>query len=187
MGVRVDLRYRHWLALLLIAVAFVSRGYSQSGFNVLTRNYDNQRTGANTTETVLSTSNVNSSQFGKLFMLPVDDQVYAGVLYMSGLQIAGGTHNVVFVATNNNTVYAFDADTLGPPLWVRNFNGTGQPLMNTEVGGQGCNDYRGNIGIVGTPVIDSSSSGTMYFVTRTLENGSTVQRLRAINVVNGND
>ena len=140
MSSRMDLRNRHWLRLLVIAAAVASRGYAQSGFNVLTRNYDNQRTGANTSETVLNASNVNSSQFGKLFMLPLDDQVYAGVLYVSDLQIAGGTHNVIYVATNNNTVYAFDADTFGPPLWARNFNGTGRPLTNGDVG-QNCSPY----------------------------------------------
>src|SRR6185436_14419512 len=72
---------------------------------LLTRNYDNQRTGANLAETVLNPSNVNAAQFGKLFQLPVDDQVYASVLFSSGVSIAGGTHDVVYVATLNNTVY----------------------------------------------------------------------------------
>src|SRR5262245_17875734 len=93
-------------------------------FNALTRNYNNRRTGANLAETVLDATNVNASQFGKLFQLQVDDQVYAGILYASGVAIAGGTHNVVYVATVKNTVYAFDAETLGAPLWQRNFNGS---------------------------------------------------------------
>jgi F5/8 type C domain-containing protein len=161
---------------------------AQGTFNVFTRNYNNQRTGANLSESTLNTSNVNSSQFGKLFSLMVDDQVYAGVLYVSSLQIAGGTHNVIYVATVNNTVYAFDADTLGPPLWSRNFNGIGQPSNNSEVG-QNCGNYNnflGNIGIVGTPVIDGSSL-TIYFVTRTVENEGTVQRLRALDITTGFD
>src|SRR5439155_21760315 len=98
-----------------------------SSFNVLTRNYNNQRTGANLSETVLTTSNVNSGSFGKLFRLSVDDQVVAGVLYASGVSIAGGTHNVVYVATVNNTVYAFDADGGGAPLWQANFNNGFRP------------------------------------------------------------
>jgi len=158
------------------------------GTNVLTRNYNNQRTGANLSETALNVSNVNSGQFGKLFLLPVDDQIYAGILYVSALQISGGTHNVIFVATGNNSVYAFDADSLGAPLWSRNFNGGGQPVTNAEVGGN-CNpynDYRGNIGIVGTPVIDGAAQ-TMYFVTRTVLNGTTVQSLHALNITNGAD
>ena len=174
----------------LVLAAFVFGHYparAQGTFNVLTRSYNNQRTGANLSETALNALNVNSSQFGKLFMLPVDDQVYAGILYVSALQIGGGTHNVIFVATTNNTVYAFDADTPGLPLWSRNFNGSGHPSAWTDVA-LGCGDinFTGNIGIVGTPVIDGSS-GTMYFVTRTVESGTTVQRLRAIDITTGQD
>lgn len=168
----------------------------QGAFNVLTRNYNNQRTGANLSEAILNTSNVNPSQFGKLYMLPVDDQVYAGILYVSNVAIAGRTHNVIYVATVNNTVYAFDADTLSSPLWVKNFNGSGRPTRNSEVG-QACGTYRdytgngnlgssANIGIVGTPVIDGASK-TMYFVGRTVENTATVQRLHAIDITNGNE
>src|SRR6266508_1549980 len=140
-------------------------------FNVLTRNYDNLRSGANLAETTLNTTNVNSSQFGRLFKLSVDDQVYAGLLYASGVSIAGGTHNVVYVATGNNTIYAFDADSGGSPLWQRNFNGGGVAVFHTQVGfvDPWCNpynDFSGTIGIVGTPVIEGTA-GTMYFVTRT--------------------
>src|SRR5262249_32371744 len=151
-------------------------------------NYNNQRTGANLSETVLNTSNVNPSQFGKLFQVQVDDQIYAGILYAAGLSIGGSTRNVIFVATVNNTVYAFDADTAGDPLWQQKLNGTGRPTRNTDVG-QACGTYRdfsGNIGIVGTPVIDGSTS-IMYFVTRTIESSSTVQRLRAIDIRTGAD
>ncbi len=162
--------------------------HAQTAISVTTRNYNNQRTGANLSETVLNTSNVTAGQFGKLFELPVDDQVYAGVLYVAGLQIGGTTHNVIYVATTNNSVYAFDADTLGPPLWSRNFNDGGQPSTNAELG-QACGtytDFRGNIGIVGTPVIDPNS-GTMYFVTRAVLNGNTIQMLRAISITTGLD
>src|SRR5690348_4892287 len=70
-------------------------------------------TGSNQNETILTPSNVNASQFGKLVSYPVDGQVYAQPLYMPGLTINGTTHNVVFVATENNTLYAFDADQVG--------------------------------------------------------------------------
>lgn len=183
----------HAAAIALCALmAFVyacPQAGAQSSVSVLTRSYNNQRTGANIAETILNQSNVNTSQFGKLFALAVDDQVYAGVLYVSSAQIAGGIHNVLYVATVNNSVYAFDADTLGPPLWQKNFNGTGRPTSNTDFAAAcpgGYFDFRGNIGIVGTPVIDGSS-GTMYFVTRTVESAGTVQRLRAIDITTGND
>jgi F5/8 type C domain len=180
---------RIWATAFLPVFMLTAFTMAQSqGVNVSTRNYNNQRTGANLSETVLNTSNVNSSQFGKLFQTQVDDQVYAGLLYSAGLSIGGATHNVLYVATVNNTVYAFDADTAGPPLWQRNFNGAGRPTRNTEVG-SACGTYRdfsGNIGIVGTPVIDESTD-IMYFVTRTVEGTSTVQRLRAIDTRTGGD
>jgi hypothetical protein len=155
--------------------------------NVLTNRYDNQRTGANLLETVLTTSNV-PGQLGELFTLPVDDQIYAQPLYASQLAIAGGTHDVLFVATMNNSVYAFDADVAGPPLWQASFNGSGVPVRATQVG-QACGTYRdvsGNIGIVGTPVIDPDA-GTMYVVARTFESGLFVQRLHAIDITTGAD
>lgn len=176
-----------WTAAVILFI-FTFAPASLAQVNVLTRNYNNQRTGADLSETVLNASNVNPSTFGKLFMLPVDDQVYAGLLYVSRLAIAGGTHNVLYVATVNNTVYAFNADKLGPPLWQRNFNGNGRPTRNTEVG-QACGAYKdfiGNIGIIGTPVIDENTK-TMYLVTRTVEGAATVQRLHAIDITTGAD
>jgi len=158
--------------------------------SVLTQHNNNQRTGANLNETTLNTSNVNVNQFGLLFKLAVDDQVYASPLYVAGLNLGGVAHNVVYVATVNNSVYAFDADRGGTALWSRNFNNGGRPTNHTEVGiGGFCTtytDFTGNIGIVGTPVIDPSTN-TMYFVARTVEGGNTVQRLRAIDITTGND
>ena len=84
--------------------------------NVYTRSYDNGRSGANLQETILTPANVNSTSFGKLFTFHTDGEIYAQPLYVSKLAIAGGTHNVVFVATMLNTIYALDADT-GAQLW----------------------------------------------------------------------
>jgi FKBP-type peptidyl-prolyl cis-trans isomerase/outer membrane protein assembly factor BamB len=169
------------------AIVLASPLVAQTKFGVFTRNYNNQRSGANTSEKVLNTSNVNARQFGKVFQLPVDDQVYAGLLYAPDVLVRGRKHNLVYVATVNNTVYAFDADAPGPPLWYRNFNGTGRPTDHREVG-QACrnyNDFIGNIGIVGTPVI--APGGTMYFVTRTVEGGNTFQRLHAVDIATGRE
>ena len=181
-----------WVAgafALSLSVCVCQQASAQGNFNVFTRAYNSQRTGANLSEIVLTQANVNSGSFGKLFSLAVDDQVYAGILYVSSLQIAGGIHNVIYVATVNNSIYAFDADTLGVPLWQKNFNGTGRPTNNSDFGVAcpgGYFDFRGNIGIVGTPVIDGVA-GTMYFVTRTVESAGTVQRLHAIDITTGND
>src|SRR6478609_8841631 len=157
-------------------------------FNILTRNIDSGRTGANLVETALNTSNVNTSTFGKVFELPVDDQVFAGLLYASNVTIDGASHNVVYVATVNNSVYAFDADT-GGTLWQKNFNNGAPPVNHNQVG-EACGaytDFSGNIGIVGTPVIDGTSL-TMYFVTRNFENSAMfVQRIHAIDISTGNE
>ena len=85
--------------------------------SVLTQHNDNARTGQNTSETILNTSNVNVNQFGKLFAMPSDGQVYAQPLYVPGVTINGGVHNVVILATENDSVYAYDADSSGAPLW----------------------------------------------------------------------
>ena len=85
--------------------------------SVLTQHNDNARTGQNTSETILNTSNVNTSKFGKLFSMPADGQVYAQPLYVPGVTINGGVHNVVILATENDSVYAYDADSSGAPLW----------------------------------------------------------------------
>ncbi len=84
---------------------------------MLTQHNDNARTGQNTSETILNTTNVNTDQFGKLFAMPADGQVYAQPLYVPGVTINGGVHNVVIIATENDSVYAYDADSSGAPLW----------------------------------------------------------------------
>ena len=89
---------------------------------VLTYHNDNARTGQNLQESVLTPANVNAVQFGKLFSLPVDGYIYAQPLYMADLNIGGQLHNVAFVATEHDSVYAFDADNPGAaPLWHTSF------------------------------------------------------------------
>ena len=157
--------------------------------SVLTQHNDNTRAGWNDNETALTTSNVNVQQFGKLFTLTVDGQVYAQPLVVGHVTIGGGDHNVVYVATVNNTVYAFDGDN-GRRYWQKGFTAPGmRPPRNTDMTGAcggSYQDFSGNIGIVGTPVIDSTS-GTMYFVTRSTNGSAYVQHLHAVNIVDGSE
>jgi len=114
--------------------------------SVLTYHNDNGRTGQNLDETVLTPSNVNSTTFGKKFAQPVDSYVYAQPLLVPGLTIGGATHDVVFVATENNSVYAFDGNASVPALWHIN---VGTSLSCSDL--QDCGDLVPGAGITGTP------------------------------------
>lgn len=146
---------------------------------VLTYHNDDARDGANLNETTLNLANVNSSQFGKLAALPVDGQVYAQPLYLPNLNIGGVQHNVVFVATENDTVYAFDADGGSQsPLW--------QDHLATALQNHDQEGISPLLGITSTPVIDPTT-GTIYVLTDGLENGHKKYRLHALDVTTGNE
>jgi hypothetical protein len=152
--------------------------------SVLTQHNDLERTGANLKETVLTPSNVNAKQFGMLFKRVVDDQVYSQPLVVPNVKIGGGTHDVVYVTTVNNSVYAFDANDAGAsdPIWHVNF---GTPA-NVDDGKFGCTDINGKMGIIGTPVIDAGG-GTLYVVALTRIKDAFVQRLHALDLSTGAD
>jgi hypothetical protein len=181
------------LALLLLATCTEGptnpSTTNPQSVSVLTQHNDNTRAGWNDNETALTTSNVNVQQFGKVFTLTVDDQVYAQPLVVGHLLIAGGTHNVVYVATVNNTVYAFDGDN-GRLYWRNNFTRSGwRAPKNTDMTGAcggSYTNFSGNIGIVGTPVIDAAS-GTMYFVARSTNGLTYAQYLHAVDIVDGQE
>lgn len=150
---------------------------------------DDGRTGQNLNEIVLNTGNVNVNQFGKLFSLPVDGQIYAEPLYVQGVNIAGqGVHNVVYVATQNDSVYAYDADGASTtPLWKVNFLTNGAQTLNTnDIGG--CSNISPQVGITSTPVIDPQTN-TIYLVARTkIVSGVTTsyhQTLHALDITTG--
>ena len=157
--------------------------------SVLTQHNDNARSGWNDNETVLTTTNVNVQQFGQVFTVPVDDQVYAQPLVVGHVYIGDSYHNVVLVATVNNTVYAFDGDD-GTLFWQKNFTAPGmRPPRNTDMTGAcsgSYHDFSGNIGIVGTPVIDAATA-TMYFVTRNTTGTTFVQFLHAVSILDGHE
>ena len=161
--------------------------------NVLTQRNDIARSGVNTQERVLHTRNVNQDTFGKLFSRAVDDELYAQLLIVSRLDMPGkGLRNVVFAATVSNSVYAFDADdpAESEPLWHINYTPQGGRPTRADDMYDACggaySDFSGNIGIVSTPVIDHDTT-TMYFVTRTHEDGSAVQRFHAVDITDGRE
>lgn len=123
--------------------------------SVLTQDYDINRSGANLRETILTPSAVTPSSFGKLFSYAVDEVVMAQPLYVPGLTINGSTHNVVFIVTSNDSVYAFDANSPSL-LW---HTSVGSPVPSSKYLSFGY----GPLGITGTPVIDLST-GEIYFV-----------------------
>jgi len=162
--------------------------------NVLTWHNDSQHTGQNLQETILTPSNVSPAKFGKLFSYPVDGMIYAQPLYVQGVTVNGTSHNVAYVATENDTVYAFDADsaTLNPnPLWKHAFANppsiTAMPCTDND---PWCNIYP-TVGITGTPVINLGTQ-SIYFVTRTKEQGPKggylfATKLHALNISTGKE
>ncbi|HWD91910.1 MAG TPA: hypothetical protein VG938_06130 [Verrucomicrobiae bacterium] len=173
---------QRWVALsVLISLPAAAQ------VNVLTYHNDNGRTGANLNETVLTPDNVNLNSFGKLFTYDVDGYVYAQPLYVSGLNMAGqGVHNVVFVATEHNSVYAFDADSNtganGGLLWQVNLGPSAQ-VPSPELP---FNAIKPEVGITGTPVIDAASQ-TLYVDAFTEEGTNFIHRVHALSLVDGSE
>ncbi|HWX21636.1 MAG TPA: hypothetical protein VN578_17165 [Candidatus Binatia bacterium] len=165
---------------------------------VLTQHNDNARTGANLAETELNVNDVNTNQFGLVFTRAVDDQIYAQPLVMTNVNIPGkGVHNIVYVATVNDSIYAFDAEDASATTayWTDSFINPPNIVAprNTDMTGAcGGNykDFSGNMGIVGAPVIDPAA-GTLYVVVRTKEISGLVtnyvQRLHALDITTGNE
>jgi len=169
-------------------------GQTPTPVNVLTWRYDTTHQGQNTQETLLTPANVTPGSFGKLFSQAVDGYVYAQPLYVSGLTMGDGlVHNVIFVATEHDSIYAFDADTNGGanafPLWQISLlspaYGAGPTGVTTVPSSDlGTSDLVPEIGITGTPAINLAAQ-TLYVVGATKENGVYYQRLHAINIVTG--
>ncbi len=175
------------IALMVTSFALVVTAQGQGFTGVFTQRNDNARTGQNLNETILTTTNVNASKFGRILSYPVDGQVYAQPLYVPNVSIPGqGVHNVLYVATENDSLYAFDADGLTPNiLWHLSFINPASGIIpiNCITTGIVCNVYP-LTGITSTPVIDPTSN-TIYVLVRTQENNSSVQRLHALDITTG--
>ncbi|MFY9560087.1 MAG: pyrrolo-quinoline quinone [Terriglobales bacterium] len=180
----------HSLLMLVAWLLTAAHPAAAQLVSVTTYHNDNSRRGLNDKETILTHANVNPNQFGKLFSRKTDGYSYAQPLYLPGVNIPGlGVHNVLYVATEHDTIYAFDADSNQginkQPLWQRTFIDPTHGI--TTVASQAdaaCTDLVPEIGITGTPVIDTQT-GTMYVVVRTKENNQFFQRLHALDVASG--
>jgi len=186
-GVSHSLTTAAILSLLCLSFALPAPGQ----VNVLTQHNDNTRSGLNANETFLTPTNVNPAKFGTLFTQPVDGLVAAQPLYLANVNIPGqGFHNVVYVVTLHDSVYAFDADNNtganASPLWSVSFLNPAAGITTEPVGELGCGSTTGftEMGILGTPVIDAASS-TMYVLAKTKENGTYHFRLHAMDIATG--
>ena len=150
---------------------------------VTTYHNDNARTGQSLDETILTTSNVNQSSFGELFAISTDGKVDAQALYLPRVSVSGQTHNLLFVATEHGSVYAFDADT-GTQIWQSSTLLAGE----TPSDDHGCGQITPEIGVTATPVMDpkAGSHGTIYVVAMSKDSsGGYHQRLHALDVTTG--
>ncbi len=178
----------HNLKLILFATLVALSLTAQ--MPVLMNRYDASTTGANTGETKLTAAGVKSAAFGKLYSYYVDGAVYAQPLYFPRVSSPElGTHNVVFIATMSDKVYAFDADKAGPPLWMRDFTNelagvTAVPVV--DITNRNDLNVVGDVGILGTPVI-ASTLHAILLVARTKEQGRYVQRLHRLDLASGKD
>jgi hypothetical protein len=166
------------------ATVSVNSGVPQFG-GVFTYKFDNARTGQNLNESVLTPAKVNSNEFGKAFTFDVDGYVYGQPLYVPSVGISGqGTHNVVYVVTEHDSVYAFDADgKTKSPLWQVSFINPTAGITTIPTADVGSTIFP-EIGITSTPVIDPGT-GTLYVDASTKENGSYFHRLHALDLTSG--
>ena len=168
-------------AKLLALVLFCLSSHAQ----IVTSQYNNARTGAIVTETTLTPANVNSAHFGKVFSLKVDGDVYGQPLFLPHVEIPGkGVHNVLYVATEHDSVFAFDADVPSAPLWHVNFLNASAGVTTVPARDVRCPFVRPEIGITPTPVIDVVT-GTIYVLARTKQGDRYVQKLHALAVATG--
>ena len=161
---------------------------SASSIDVTTYHYDNARTGQNVSETILTTSNVNQAKFGKLGELMVDGKVDAQPLYLSNVSRAGaGMKNVLYVATEHGSVFAFDADTVSgttaAPLWKISTQMAGEVPSDDR----GCGQVTPEIGVTSTPVIDRTR-GAIYVVSVSKNSAGTyIHRIHALDLASGKE
>jgi hypothetical protein len=186
------MRFRFWLQLLTglsaatVSLMLLLNAEAAGGIDVLTYQYDQARTGQNLTESLLTPATVNFAVFGRTSFLSTDGKVDAQPLYLSGVNISGSVHNVLYVATEHDSVYAFDSPS-GAKLWQVSLLGAGE---TTSEAVYGCGQVTPEIGITSTPVIDRSRgpNGAIYVVAMSrTASGTYFHRLHALDVTTGGE
>ena len=180
------------MRLVTVAAIAFQIPLANSQVSVLSWHYDNARSGVNSSETLLTPSNVTKTGFGKIFTQRADGYVVGHPLYVPGLNISGkGVHNVLFVATMHDSVYAFDADNAtganASPLWMTsllNYSSAGATPVPISVVGCGSETAWTEVGVISTPVIDPRND-TIYVVAETYESSKIVHRLHALDITTG--
>ncbi|HLI84403.1 MAG TPA: hypothetical protein VKV17_10825 [Bryobacteraceae bacterium] len=173
----------NWFLAFVLLGAMVNRPLGPA--NILTANGDNYRTNSNLEEAQLTPANVRPGSFGKLGSFATDGQVYAQPLYVSNLLLADGKrHNVVFLATMHNSVYAYDADQVSgaAPLWKINLG----PSVPVSLWNSSYTDISPEVGILGTGAIDPQTN-VLYVVAEILQNGTAAFTLHALNLLDGSE
>ena len=173
-----------WLALFLPGRGALAQGFA----GIFTQHSDNTRTGQNLNETVLTVADVNPSQFGRLFSYAVDGTIYGQPLYVPNVNIPGqDVHNVVYVVTAHDSVYAWDADGASDtPLWQVSFINPDAGITTVPSADTQCDNIFPEVGITGTPVIDPATQ-TLYVVAVTAEPGGYFSRLHALDLSTGTE
>jgi hypothetical protein len=171
----------------MAATLTVNPGTSNSSVDVITYHYDNGRDGQNLNETALTLANVNSTQFGKKGEFTVDGHVDAQPLYLSQLTIGGQKKNVLYVATEHGSVYAFDADSINGTtstfLWKSSTLGSGETTSDNR----GCGQVSPEIGVTATPVIDRSRNAIYVVAMSKNSSGTYFQRIHALDLTTGQE
>ncbi len=177
------------ISFRLIPASFLAIFCLSAQTPVVMNRYDANITGFNAHEKILHAKNVNSNSFGKLYSYYIDGAAFAQPLYLPSVLVAGAKHNVLYVATMNDKVYAFDADKPGPPLWMRDLTNEAAgvtPVPIIDITNSADLNIVGNVGIQGTPVIDPADNA-MYLVARTKEPSGYMQRLHKLDITTGAD
>jgi hypothetical protein len=179
----MSIRHLSSFAAILFFFSWHLSLHAQTGANTLTWHNNVSRTGANAAETTLTLGNVNSAAFGKVNFFSLWGAVDAQPLYVAGVNIGGSTHNVLYVATEHNRVYALDAET-GNQLW----KAWAEPADETSSDNHGCSQISPEIGVTSTPVIDLSAGphGVIYVVSMTKDAaGDYHQKISALDLTTG--